>query len=105
MMCCAVLSDMRLDIDHAHALAQELLRFSFTPVAESPTDCASNGAGLDFHAALTTALATYADNAAALLQTAHSMGHSAVNTLRLIDDTDTTFAADLNSHIMSRSLT
>lgn len=101
MVCCAVLSDMRLDIDHAHALAQELLHSSFTPVeAEVENSASDETVGTtDFHLAVSTALGTYADNAAVLLRTAHEMGGSAVHTLTVVADTDADLAGEFTGHL------
>lgn len=96
MVCCTVLSDMRLDIDHAYALAQELLRFTFTPVAQGTADSTS-GDGMctrDFQAAVDTALNTYTDNVTALLHTVHEMGKSALNTLTVVGNTDADLAGE-----------
>lgn len=84
MVCCAVLSGMRIDIEHARALAHELVRFAFDPVGGDP----GQTGGSDFHTALGRALATYSDNADTLTGTAREMGENALETLSVVRATD-----------------
>ncbi len=87
---------MRIDFEHAHALAYDLIRFTFAPIIGGENYLDSGGEHSDvFHTALTKALFIYSDNADMLTRTAHELGDSALHTLSVIAAVDEDLSTEL----------
>lgn len=83
---------MRINLPHAKELAHELCNL---PTPDVPSLSMPDGTNFDIHHAISTALSTYGRNLTALANTAETLGHSTLNSLSDIEDTDAQLARSL----------